>query len=916
MKRRTFIKISSLTAGVAGLSLGYSCQIDAADDSPESLFSTFQNPDNIARPYARWWWNGNVVRREEIDRELKIMKEGGLAGVEITPIRMPDEVEDVQGEPVVWLSDEWLSILKYTTEKAKAMNMQVDMIVGTGWPFGGDFLENDETIQGIQQRVIKLEGPGKRQVDQLIAPTNYPSKLIQVKLIPENIDAMDQVKELLSAVNGNSIEFEVPEGVHYLHMVSWRQNYDQVYFGAPGGEGPVLDHFNAVAVKKYLTRTSDRLEEVFGENIGDHIRSMFCDSIELHGANWTGDFEQEFEEKHNYAVTPYLPFVLDQAPVYPQMAETIRQVRFDFYDTLSRLFMERFLKVFHQWCQEIGVKSRYQPYGFPFLYTHMTDGSMVPDIPEGDQFLYNGSWQPYANINDIRYAVWNKYASSGGKIAGRKVVSSEAMTNLKGVFKTTLDYKKQATDLDFCGGINHLILHGYNYSPPSAGFPGWVRFGTYYSDQNTWWPYFRQWSDYTARISAVLQNTQPATQIALYSPIEDAWAEEGFDRNYFNGNPWYLHAIWQAFNHNGCMTDYVSPATILEGEAQNQNLSVNGVNFPLLIICSSSFMQHDVAAKLEELAAAGVKIIFLGELPAQSVGDSLQNENLTWSQPDLFDQEEAPGENFQESPQALANWVRDFMIKFDIKPMIHPERPAASFFFHQSSQDQGKCWLLCNSSETDELKLELQLPLEENESLEYWIAETGQRQLYPHQAGKINLHLLPTGSLLLITSTSSLPGLDEFQIPQAGEMILDPTTPWNLTLEHFNGAKSSLELQELTDISEMDGYQSFSGTITYETTIHLDDAPWVYLDLKDTRDAAEIIINGESAGIRWHRGQLINVSKLLGPGKNNIKIILKTTLFNHTRTLENNPMAMKWVNNARSPELVPTGLIVPISLRN
>ena len=65
-------------------------------------------------------------------------------------------------------------------------------------------------------------------------------------------------------------------------------------------------------------------------------------------------------------------------------------------------------------------------------------------------------------------------------------MSSEAMTNIQGVFSATLAAVKKNDDFNFISGINHSVLHGYNYSPPEAGFPGWVRFGAYFSDQNTW----------------------------------------------------------------------------------------------------------------------------------------------------------------------------------------------------------------------------------------------------------------------------------------------------------------------------------------------------------------------------------------------------------------------------------------------
>ena len=52
------------------------------------LFEKFQSPDANARPMVRWWWNDDRIEAEEIRRELAVMKEAGIGGVEVNPIAM------------------------------------------------------------------------------------------------------------------------------------------------------------------------------------------------------------------------------------------------------------------------------------------------------------------------------------------------------------------------------------------------------------------------------------------------------------------------------------------------------------------------------------------------------------------------------------------------------------------------------------------------------------------------------------------------------------------------------------------------------------------------------------------------------------------------------------------------------------
>jgi hypothetical protein len=60
----------------------------AAADDP--LFAAFRDPPSRYRPFVRWWWNGGCVTGKEILRELDLLKEAGIGGVEINTLAMPE----------------------------------------------------------------------------------------------------------------------------------------------------------------------------------------------------------------------------------------------------------------------------------------------------------------------------------------------------------------------------------------------------------------------------------------------------------------------------------------------------------------------------------------------------------------------------------------------------------------------------------------------------------------------------------------------------------------------------------------------------------------------------------------------------------------------------------------------------------
>ena len=256
------------------------------------------------------------------------------------------------------------------------------------------------------------------------------------------------------------------------------------------------------------------------------IRALFCDSIELAGANWTNGFEEIFFNAYHYRVEPYFPFIFYEPNLgyarekYTEdLLEKIKRVRYDHNKLLVKVFLDNFTRSFQKFCTDNGLKCRYQAYGTPFLMG-MLEGNMIPDIPEGNNWIYsfkmNMDTDEWIWNQEHGYMIWNLYAASGGHLTGKKIISCESMTNTQGVFKTSLEEIKRNDDMNFISGINHSILHGYSYSPVKAGFPGWVRFGSYFNEQNTWWPYFSQWVDYNARLSYVFQQSQPIKKYCYF----------------------------------------------------------------------------------------------------------------------------------------------------------------------------------------------------------------------------------------------------------------------------------------------------------------------------------------------------------------------------------------------------------------
>src|SRR5262245_39042943 len=62
----------------------------------------FADPPGDSRVMMRWWWFGPAVTREEIESEMRRMKEGGIGGFEVAvvyPLATDDPAKGVRNEP-------------------------------------------------------------------------------------------------------------------------------------------------------------------------------------------------------------------------------------------------------------------------------------------------------------------------------------------------------------------------------------------------------------------------------------------------------------------------------------------------------------------------------------------------------------------------------------------------------------------------------------------------------------------------------------------------------------------------------------------------------------------------------------------------------------------------------------------------
>lgn len=631
-KQRRFTRRALMKSAVAAAPVWQAVRAAKNDE----LFRVFQQPPATARPFVRWWWNGDKLTEKEIVRELDLLHAAGIGGVEVNPIRFPNPDDPLNIPEIEWLSKPWIEMLQTAVQGARERGMIVDSIVGSGWPFGGQFLTREEQTHILALGTRRIGGSGTVRIPEadLLADAeltlhskwkSIDKSIRYLRLVPEQMEEFTPGIDVTARLAGGVLTLDVPGGDHILYTLVQQRGFQAVINGAPGADGPVLNHFDSAAVEHYLDRMSSAIEPVMGP-LGKSFRAMFCDSLELEGANWCSDMLPEFEARRSYSLLPYLPFVLfktgemgnptanqNQATLGDAARDVIERVRYDFLTLQMELFAERFTRTYHQWCTRHGVKSRMQAYGPAY---HPLESSLDVDIPECETWM-----NPQMGSPEHRAPTGiNKFVASAARFSGKREVSCEELTNTEMVFNATLASLKTCADQSNLSGVTHSIFHGFNYSPAEAAFPGWVRYGTFFNERNPWWPFVKRFTDYKARLSALLGSCDPRTEVAVLHPFADLWMTKGMQREPFPvlHMPPYQYQLWEAIHQNGSGCDYVDEKLLGESKCVAARLAIRGRTYGAVIVMEARTVEPDTARALERFANGGGRIVFIRHAPSRS----------------------------------------------------------------------------------------------------------------------------------------------------------------------------------------------------------------------------------------------------------------------------------------------------------
>lgn len=515
-----------------------------------------------AKPWTFWNWKYGSVSRPGIHADLTGMKNVGMGGIWLMPVREAGEHLEFQ-DGVAQLSPEFWKMMDYSFQLADSLDFDMGIHVLPGNPlvlpaesmqkvvWTDTIMKGGKKIEGLQMWQPESYKDGKMQSAgseggyyQDIAAfairfkgktgpawRNATDSAARSEAVPmTDVLPLKMEGGMVMGVMVNGIlQNKLPKGSWCLLRMG-HTSTGQTHATDGKSMGLEVDRFSPSAVKKLF---DSWYAPLLNRPHGDVVSYLYIDPREWGSQNWGCQFAEEFKVRRGYDLIPYLPVM---AGVPLESASRYEQVQNDIRLTIGELVKEKFFQTFTRLAEEQYVEVSCAP------------------IPRTD------------HPDDMFRAI------SRAHIYNENPVQAVACTENYGARNGTPALLKPLIDRHLALGINRFIFqHDIVRHPEARGF-----------------------MDYITMCQHYLQQGRPVVDIAVFHPSENPE-----QKNSYRAPRGYKYDLMNKDALLKWNFEY-SPKGKLPG---NQDYRILVVSQP------DSSLSAEIKAKLEELREEGIVII-------------------------------------------------------------------------------------------------------------------------------------------------------------------------------------------------------------------------------------------------------------------------------------------------------------------
>ncbi len=524
-----------------------------------------------------WSWNDRL-NEDELRRQMRVMKDIGMNGF-FMHARGGLETE--------YLSDEWYSCINACIDEAKKLGMEAWSYDENGWPSGfagGKCLENPANFATF----LRME---EAEAYPEITPVNPPERNVLAVYVKNG----DSVKLINSA--------EEAEGAEKILVVY--QNYDSSY----------VDTMDARITKEFISYTHEDYKKRNGDDFGKAMPGFFTDEPQYfrYATVWSNLLPEEFKKAYGYDVKSLLPALFIDFPGADEF-------RYDYWALCHKLFINNFIKVIYDWCEENGCRITGHAVEESALFTQMwCCGGIMP-------------FYEYEHIPGIDYLGRN----IGNDVAGKQVGSVAAQLGKKKVMSemfgccgwdvTPTELKKIA-ELQYSSGVNIMCQHLYSYSirgQRKRDYPA------HYSEHLPWQSVMGDFDRYFNRLGYVLSMGKERVNTLIIHPIHSCYLTYKREIDYPSVKEIEdgFNCITACFSDNQIPYHYGDECLMAKyASVEGKKLKVGICEYDYVVLPKIFTLDASTVALLKEFSANGGKVLLFDGAPDRIDG---KKADLSW----------------------------------------------------------------------------------------------------------------------------------------------------------------------------------------------------------------------------------------------------------------------------------------------
>jgi hypothetical protein len=428
---------------------------------------------------------------------------------------------------------------------------------------------------------------------------------------------------------GGTLRWTPPAGHWTVLVLAERVNPATMI---PSGTGEELRHYvnllDPHVAAEFIRVTHEAYFRETPPDLWKRIQAVFTDEPTLHSeygaptlaepkdghdhppfVPWLGTFLESFSDIKGYELKPFL-FAL-----FCSETEEGCYVRQDFYEVMTRLYVDAYYGQIAAWCREHGIASSGHVLNEEWLGTHVGNhGSLFAairrlDLPGID--MLDGD--PVRMLNSLGFLT-PKQVSSVAHLIGADEVHAECSDWVQ---QTT--QKRAVSPRERIGQGNLLYVMGVNQI---TSYWGW-------NDKSE--ASYRVYNDYMGRLALLLRGGRHICDVALVYPIRAAWATyvphsplasanvdgpsfyERLDRL---GGTGYAQPVRDLIQSQIDL-DIVDEQAMLEASISDGTLAVAQERYRIVVVPRADTLGAATAEKLTAFGQAGGTVIFIDEPPVR-----------------------------------------------------------------------------------------------------------------------------------------------------------------------------------------------------------------------------------------------------------------------------------------------------------